>query len=346
MVPEETLERAAVDDVSPRYLRKQKTGEGKRHRSRPAPSTRSWGQRARRGALVFLVAFGLSAVLGWATYLLWFSPATRLKAGGIEIQGEHYVSSNRIAGVFSADIGKSVLLVPLDRRLRQIQAIPWIRQATIERVLPDRLAVRIEERQPVAYLSTSAGMRLIDTDGVILDRPAGANFNLPIVTGIGASTPVAERARRMGMFAEFLKEIQTVRPSASSEVSQANLASSDDVQVTLAGAPEFSGQGPVIVDFGNSAFADRYRLFLANFPTWQAKAGSVEAVDLRYDGQALVTPAPQGSGSSGAAPAAASPAPSAASATPAATSSATPSGTAAAKPIRVREISGRGTEQQ
>jgi cell division protein FtsQ len=344
MVPEETLERAAVDDVSPRYLRKQKAGEGKRRRTRPAPAARSWGQRARRAALIFLAAFGVSTVIGWASYLLWFSPATRLEPAGIEIQGEHYVSSAQIAGVFSADIGKSVLLIPLDRRLRKIQAIPWIRQATIERVLPNELAVRVEERQPVAYLSTPSGMRLIDADGVILDRPSGANFNLPIVTGLGPSTPVAERARRVGLFFEFLKQIQTVRPSAASEVSQANLASSDDVQVTLAGAPEFSGQGPVIVDFGDSAFADRYRVFLADFPAWQAKAGSVEAVDLRYDGQALVTPAPKSSGSTGSAPAASAPASGTASS--AAVGAPSSAASTQGKAIRVREISGRGTQQQ
>ncbi len=346
MVPEETLERAAVDDVSPRYLRKQKAGDAKRRRSRPAPAARSWGQRARRGALIFLAAFGASAVIGWASYLLWFSPATRLEPAGIEIQGEHFVSSAQIAGIFSSDIGKSVLLVPLDRRLRKIQAIPWIGQATIERVMPNELSVRVEERQPVAFLSTSAGMRLIDADGVILDRPAGTNFNLPIVTGLGPDTPIAERARRVGLFFEFLKEIQTVRPSAASEVSQANLASSGDVQVTLAGAPELSGQGPVIVDFGNSAFADRYRVFLANFPAWQAKAGSVEAVDLRYDGQALVTPAPQNSGSTGSVPVAAAPASGAASSSPAPAATPAPSAATPGKSIRVREISGRGTEQQ
>jgi cell division protein FtsQ len=95
----------------------------------------------------------------------------------------------------------------------------------------------------------------------------------------------------MERFAEFLQAIQTVRPDAPAEVSEANLGNPGDVRVTLAGAPELAGQGPVVVHFGTDQFADRYRLFLEDFASWKVRAGNVEEVDLRYDGQALVTPA-------------------------------------------------------
>jgi cell division protein FtsQ len=286
MVPEETLERAAVDDVSPRYLRKQKAAGVKRQRKEPV------GSRLRRGAKAFALVVGVSGLVGWCTYFLWFSPATRLVPAGVEFSGEHYVGRGGLMSLFSADMGHSVLSVPLDRRLNQLDAIPWVRQATVVRVLPNRLVVRIAERTPVAFLSTGSGMKLIDADGVILDQPPGASFNLPVVSGLDARTPVAERARRVALFSEFLKQIATVRPDAAGQVSQANLASSDDVQVTLANAPVLAGQGPVVVHFGNSDFAGRYRVFLENFPSWEARAGNVEAVDLRYEGQALVTPGP------------------------------------------------------
>jgi cell division protein FtsQ len=309
MVPEETLERAAVDDVSPRYLRKQKPAEVKRRRSEPL------GKRLRRGALAFAVVVGVSGVAGWCAYFLFFSPATRLVPQGVEIAGEHFVGSGELVSLFAPDMGRGVLLVPLDKRLAQIDAIPWIRQAAVERVLPDRIMVQVVERKPVAFLSTGSGMKLIDADGVILGQPAGANFNLPVVTGLDARTPVDERARRVGLFSEFLKQIGTVRPDADGTVSQANLASSDDLQVTLANAPVLAGQGPVIVHFGNADFANRFRLFLENFPSWEARAGNVEAVDLRYDGQALVTPGPplpKGTNAAGAASGPANPGPQAA----------------------------------
>lgn len=284
MVPEETLERAAVDDVSPRYLRKQKTAGVKRRRSRPA------GSRLRRGVLVLLIALGLSAVAGSAVYLFFYSPAVLLHIGGVEIEGEHYVSRDQLLAAFLPDMGKSVLRVPLARRLATIEKIPWVRSATIERVLPNRLIVRIVERTPVAFLSTPEGMKLIDADGMVLNRPPGANFNLPVVTGIGEGSPLAERASRVALFSEFLKQIGTVRSYAPTDVSEANLKSANDIDATLDGLPVLGGQGPVVVQFGNGDFANRFREFLLNFKAWQVRAGNVEAVDLRYDGEALVTP--------------------------------------------------------
>ncbi len=285
MVPEETLERAAVDDVSPRYLRKQKASSGKRRR--PSPVN---GSRGRRHVLALLIALGASAVIGSALYLFLDSPAVKLHPDGVKISGEHFVSRQRLLSVFASDMGKSVVRVPLTRRLTEIEEIPWVKQAEVERVLPDRIDVRIAERDPVAFLSTNTGMKLIDTEGMILNRPPGANFNLPVVTGIGEQTPAEERASRVALFAEFLKQIGTVRPNAASAVSEANLSNSDDVEVTLAGTPLLGGQGPVVVHFGNSDFAQRYREFLENFHAWQVRAGNVAEVDLRYNGQALVTP--------------------------------------------------------
>lgn len=284
MVPEETLERAAVDDVSPRYLRKQKTAGVKRRRARPA------GSRLRRGVLALLIAFGVSAVAGSAIYLFFYSPAVQLHLDGVEIEGEHYVSRDQLLTTFLPDIGKSVLRVPLARRQATIEKIPWVWRATIERVLPNRLIVRIVERTPVAFLSTGEGMKLIDADGVILDRPPGANFNLPIVTGIGEQTSLADRASRVALFSEFLKQIGTVRSYGPSDVSEANLTSPDDIEATLDGLPVLAGQGPVVVQFGSGDFANRFREFLLNFNAWHVRAGNVEAVDLRYDGEALVTP--------------------------------------------------------
>jgi hypothetical protein len=139
-----------------------------------------------------------------------------------------------------------------------------------------------------------------------------------------------------------LKQIGTVRPDAPGAVSQANLASSDDLQVTLANAPVLAGQGPVIVHFGNSDFAHRYLLFLENFPSWEAKAGNVEAVDLRYDGQALVTPGsplPKGANAPGAANGTVNPGPQAA-AQQAAPAAASQRSVTAAVSLR------KGTEQQ
>lgn len=46
----------------------------------------------------------------------------------------------------------------------------------------------------------------------------------------------------------------------------------------------------VLVHFGDNDFAARYQTLLDNFAQWRAKTGSVESVDLRFNGEAVVNP--------------------------------------------------------
>jgi cell division protein FtsQ len=285
MVPEETLERAAVDDVSPRYLRKQKPADSDRRRIRQV------GSLVRRFLAVSIVAVLGGAALADTIHFLLCSPRMLLHSDQIQMNGLHVLNGNELAAVFLPDLGRSVLLIPLERRRETLERIPWVKQATIERALPDRLVVQIVERQPVAFLRAGSTMRLIDADGAILDRSPGTNLNLPVVSGFDEQTPLQDRASRVGLFVDFLNGIETARAGTAAEVSEADLSDPEDVQATLAGVPEFAGQGPVEVHFGEGNFAARYRTLIGNFAEWRAKAGNILSVDLRFEGQVLVTPA-------------------------------------------------------
>ena len=56
--------------------------------------------------------------------------------------------------IFAPDRGHSVLRIPLDERRRQIEAIPWVEQATVRRALPEsRFEVEIIERTPDRFFA-------------------------------------------------------------------------------------------------------------------------------------------------------------------------------------------------
>lgn len=74
----------------------------------------------------------------------------------------------------------------LEARLR---TIPWVREASVRRVFPDRLVVRIREHRPVAILTTSdgaPGFYYVGRDGRIF-APVGTHDgrDLPYLTGLG-----------------------------------------------------------------------------------------------------------------------------------------------------------------
>jgi cell division protein FtsQ len=223
----------------------------------------------------------------------------------VELTGNHNVTRATVLDIFRADRGQSVLRIPLSERRRQIEAIPWVEQATIRRALPHTIQVDIVERTPIAFLRDGTDMALIDVHGMILDRPLQGKFHFPVVTGIGSDMPADDRERRMGLFAGFLQQVDSARVGAVEEVSEVDLSDAHDLRASLtglqtggalaAGAPSGSSSqswgdsdAPILVHFGDSDFEGRYETLLEKMGQWRAAAGRVESVDLRFNGEAVV----------------------------------------------------------
>jgi len=277
----------ALAEDEPKYLRRQKPVEIRKRKF----SRKAWPLYRRvlvGGIAVISTGFALYEA---ANYLL-YSPGVLLhSADQIEIQGNRFVPADSITEKFSADMGRSVVRVPLTERREALESLAWVEEAHVQRVLPNRIRVEITERSPVAFLRTGSDLSLVDAQGVILDRPADGEFRFPVVGGIGESMAREERAKRMNLYVQFMKEIEAVQPGAEDHVSEADLSDAADLRVTLTGLGTASGNArPILVHFGDSDFGNRYHLLAENIDQWRASAGSVDSVDLRFARQVVVNP--------------------------------------------------------
>ncbi|MGB6546296.1 MAG: FtsQ-type POTRA domain-containing protein [Candidatus Acidiferrales bacterium] len=273
-------------EEEPKYLRRQKPVEVRRRNFGPKFGKKSWPvyRRVFVGAAIATVS-GL--VLGIAAHFLFFSPRVALASlDQVEISGNRFVPAAAVASVFEPDLGRSILRIPLDARRQELDAMPWVESVVLQRVLPNRIRVQLTERVPVAFLRLPDDLALIDANGVILERPIEADFHFPVVGGITDSLASADRAQRMRNFAEFLKDIELVRPNADDQVSEADLSDVQDIRASMIGL----GDSPVLVHFGDSDFANRYRLLVENIDQWRSTAGRVDSVDLRFARQVVVNP--------------------------------------------------------
>jgi len=277
----------ALAEDEPKYLRRQKPVEIRKRKF----SRKSWPLYRRilvGGIAALSVGF---AVYEAASYLL-YSPGVLLKsAEQIEIQGNRFVPPEAIAEKFSADMGRSVVRVPLTDRRESIETLPWVEEAHVQRVMPNRIRVEITERTPVAFLRTGSDLSLVDAQGIILERPVDGEFKFPVVSGIGEATPRATREQHMNLYTQFMKEIERVQPGADDHVSEADITDVSDLRATLSGVGTAIGSAsPILVHFGDSDFGNRYHLLAENIDQWRASAGSVDSVDLRFARQVVVNP--------------------------------------------------------
>src|SRR5262249_20375146 len=109
------------------------------------------------------------------------------------ILGLSHASRARVIRVFQADFGRNILQIPIEERRRKLMAVDWVERASVSRIWPNRLVVRIWERTPVAFVnlspegSRSTRLALIDAYGVLLDRPQKLYFSSPLLSGLHES---------------------------------------------------------------------------------------------------------------------------------------------------------------
>jgi cell division protein FtsQ len=278
-------------DEEPRYLRRQKPVEIRRRKF----GKRAWPAYRR----YLLVGSGVIAAAFLAYVVADFfldSPRVRLTdTAQIETSGNKYVGREAVLGYFAHDLNKSVFRIPLDARRSQLEDLPWVDHALVSRIWPNRIRVELAERTPIAYLRDGSDLSLIDSHGVILDRPADSDFQFPVVSGLTADMSEPERAQRITMYSDLVREMDQIKPGASDHVSEVDLSDSDDVRATLAGLNQMGiagvdDQGPVLIHFGNRDFGSKFKLFADNISQWRAVAGRVESVDLRFSKQVVVNP--------------------------------------------------------
>jgi len=274
-----------VDD-EPRSLRRQKPVEIRRKKF----SGRGWPFYRRVLVLSVAGVAGVTVAVYGMRFLLYSPAMLLLKPDQIEVNGNHIVSREAVLQQFVHDRNRSVLRVPLDARRSQLEQIPWVESASVQRILPNRLRIELTERTPVAFARNGNELALIDAHGVILDRPQGEDLHFPIVTGVSEEVPQDQREKRMQTYEEFMKDIDLVRAGSSDRVSEIDLSNPKDLRVVMTGLASAGDAQAVTIHFGASEFTGKYKMLVDNFLQWQANAGRVQSIDLQYSRQVVVNP--------------------------------------------------------
>jgi cell division protein FtsQ len=235
-------------------------------------------------------ATGVAFTVVAARFLLYSPEMLLLKPDQIEVTGNHIVAREEILKMFIHDRDRSVLRVPLDARRAEIERLPWVEEASVQRILPNHLRISITERTPVGFFRNGTELALVDAQGVLLDRPAGEDFHFPIITGLSEAVPREERAKRVEAYLEFMKDVDLVRPGSSERVSELDLGNPRDLQAVLTGLGSEEDAHAIVVHFGQNDYTGKYRMLIENFAQWQASAGQVRSIDLQYSRQVVVNP--------------------------------------------------------
>lgn len=298
----EAYPQEVLADEEPKYLRRQKPLEIKRRKF----GKKAWKTYLRVMFGTAVAAGGVGAAYMVGHFLLASQEMALIHPEQIQVSQNHYVTPASVREIFRVDRGHSVLRIPLSERRRQIETLPWVEQASVLRALPNTIKVEIVERTPIAFLRDGSDLALLDVHGVILDRPLKGDFHFPVVTGMSSEMPMEDRELRMHLFASFAQQVEAVRGGAMDQVSEVDLSEAKDLRATITGLQTGSSSNdangsssggsdadtPILIHFGDSDFEDKFLTVLKDMGRWRAELGTVESVDLRFNGEAVVNQDP------------------------------------------------------
>lgn len=193
------------------------------NRRRALPRWAEPAMKIARRAVPVLVLAGVGAWAWGSGYaqMLTHSATDKILAASVDaglsvqdvtVVGREKAATADLLKALGVQRGTPILAFDPHQARLALEQIPWVRQARVERRLPDTIAVTITEREPMALWQTDRQLRLIDADGIVLTASDLSKWpNLPMLVG-------ADAPRRGPALLRILAQEPTIAPLVEAAV--------------------------------------------------------------------------------------------------------------------------------
>lgn len=251
---------------------------------KPARKRSRWGSwRWRLSALAVVLVLLVAGGRWLVTQVI---ELDMLQAQQIVVRGNYRLSNGEVLALLDGLHGESLLIADLDAWRDRVMSSPWVRDASLRRVLPSTVEVAIEERKPLGIARMGSELYLVDDYGTIIDEygPTYADLDLPIIDGLSSrpSTSPAADASRAALARRVLEA--TRLKSVAARISQIDVTDARNAIVLLDG-------DPTSIRLGDGQFLERLQSYLELAPALRERVPDMDYVDLRFDQRVYVRPA-------------------------------------------------------
>ena len=116
-----------------------------------------------------------------------------LTVDDVAVQGRGRTSGDAILAALGVARGTPMLDISPSAAKARLEALPWVRSVSVERLLPATVFVQITERQPLALWQRKGQLELIDREGAVVSMPSLDEFSDLIIL-VGDEAPKAAPA--------------------------------------------------------------------------------------------------------------------------------------------------------
>ena len=229
------------------------------------------------GSVTFLL---LGAVLGGRLLLGsgFFAVTT------VRVENNLRLLPGEVLALSDIEQGSNIFDLDLDMIGGKIEENPWVASARVERVFPNEVTIRIEERQPQAIVRLGT-LYYVDVYGEIFKMlDAGDRLDYPLISGIDRELLLdkPEQARELLLVAlGLLTELAERRVFSLDQVSELRITPQEGITL-------YTYRGGVPVRFGQNGYRTKLDRLERIYRELQPRLAAIDYIDLNVVERVIV----------------------------------------------------------
>jgi cell division protein FtsQ len=122
----------------------------------------------------------------------------------IALSGPKHLSREEVLAIAGVTGRTSLLFLDVAEARDRLLTNPWIAEATVQKLYPDRLQIEVKEREGFALWQKNGRVSVIAADGTVLESFVSRRFTgLPLVVGVGAERRAKDFLAQLDAFPEL-----------------------------------------------------------------------------------------------------------------------------------------------
>jgi cell division protein FtsQ len=135
--------------------------------------------------------------------------AAGFRISSIALTGERHVSREEILSAAGVTGTTSLLFFDVEEARDRLKTNPWIADATVLKLYPDRLQIGIKEREAFALWQKAGRVSVVAGDGTELEPYVNPRLiRLPLVVGLGAAARAKEFLALLDRYPELRDQVR------------------------------------------------------------------------------------------------------------------------------------------
>lgn len=188
--------------------------------------------RVRTFVIRLFLAILSIGIAGFLIWLLLFSPVFCLEKDNITIVGANeWVSKEKISNIASGQVNKSLFLVSSQDVIKQLNDIPGVTEAKVEKDFPKSLHITVLSQKPAAMLKNKANGNLtaVDVKGRVLNVVSHVSISgIPVIEVDDVDHSLSTRA-----ILEAIKVVSSMPESLRMQITKVSAKTQDSVETEL-----------------------------------------------------------------------------------------------------------------